>query len=117
QEYRCNLVQGETNEVEPYPSNGSPAAEVGVGQLFKEARDEQVDSDEENCEADVHHPDERSQSGTPLPLQVLDLLHVLGNGFHTLLDISSGLVGLGDEHRASPGESCTGRVRKVLKRP
>src|SRR2546425_172777 len=31
EEYRCDLVQGETNEVEPYSSNGSPAAKVGVG--------------------------------------------------------------------------------------
>src|SRR5438309_11167264 len=37
QKYRGNFVQGETYEVEPHSSNGSAAAEVGVGQLFEEA--------------------------------------------------------------------------------
>src|SRR5437660_3260102 len=85
QEYRGNLVKWETNEAEPSPESPTapPASAKGrVGQLFEEARYEEVDCDEEYCEADVHDSDERSQSGAPRSLQVLDLLHVLGDGVH-----------------------------------
>src|SRR5207245_9733369 len=62
QEYRGNLVQRETDEAEPSPeppSGSRASAEGRVGQLFEEARYEEVHRDEEYCEADVHDSYER----------------------------------------------------------